>query len=143
MQNDTTQNKQGAEAPLSRSLETAAAVVAEHCFKDKAFGEKFSADPKAALAEQNLKIDQRQVHVHKNDARNWHIVLPHLKAREVLGKYTAAELESMSEADMQKLSGGEIAIAAGLAAIATTATVGGTLAVAGAAGGAYAASKKK
>lgn len=140
MQDNTAQNEK--RAPLSCSLETAAAVIAERCFADKAFGENFLQDPQTALARQNIKTGKRQVHAHENDARNWHIVLPDLKAREAASKYTDEELKAMKDADLRKLSGGEVVVAMTVA-VGVTAGVASAVVVGGAVGAAEATSKKK
>lgn len=135
---------QTTQQPLSRSIETAAAVLAERCFTDKAFGEKFLANPAAALAEKKIKTGKRQVHVHENDARNWHIPLPNLKTRKdlsALDKYSADELKAMSDADLRRLSGGEILGVVGITLAVTGGTIAAGITTAAVAGGAIGASR--
>lgn len=65
-------------APLPPSMETVSAMIAARCAQDPAWKARFTANPRAVLqaATGEAIYPGMQIHVHRNDAANWHVALP-------------------------------------------------------------------
>lgn len=132
---------------LRMTPEVAAAAIADRCRKDRDFMKNLCDDPKAALAKAGGKDmpDSMSVVVHQNSADHWHIVIPSdAQARRMEEAFKAVDGadDTLSDEQLQSLSGGEIfftltamsasigAVASGGSSIGTSAATAAATAVA-------------
>ena len=129
---------------LRTTPEVAAAVLADRCRKDGAFARKLQDDPRGTLAELNgQKVPEyMNVAVHQNAPDHWHIVIPSQKQAQRLNeayKTMDAAGGTLSDEQLEALSGGEIVVILSLIGIVGTATAVATAATAGIVAGAITA----
>jgi hypothetical protein len=93
------------------------AAIIGRTMKDEAFRKEFLADPKATIEKysgQKLPADVN-VHAHLASPKNVHFVIPDKKAME----------GELSEADLEKVAGGEFFVTVAVLALVSGVVVGG------------------
>ena len=131
------EKKQEEQTVLRMTPEVAAAALADRCREDDELSERLREDPKAAISRLSGKAlpDSTKIVVHCNDPGIWHIAIP---TEEQARRFSEAhegsnEGDSLTDEQLQAISGGEIWIGVLIAAVAVG--VGG--AVAGVGAGVY------
>jgi hypothetical protein len=92
------------------------AMIVRRCWQDEAFHREFTADP-VGTAVKYLEVPAANlpnIVVHEEPAESWHIVLP---AKPAAGG-------GLSEADLEKVAGGQAVASPWLGTIPTIPTVG-------------------
>ncbi len=85
---------------LHRTPESAAALLAERCYRDRDFREKFTRDPKGVIAEHSEAAipSEMKVVLCQNDEKNWYIPIPP----------PSEENQPLSETQLDKVAAGEV-----------------------------------